>query len=120
MIVCEVDIRVGRHIVRPDLIGCRRERWDAATRERPVALLPDWICEILSPGNARHDRLRKMDLYSQTGVPHVWLVDPVERLLEVCTLTPQGYVRVSGGGDSDAGRYAPFEAQEIALADWWA
>ncbi len=67
----DVDTRVGRNVVRPDVVGWRRERWDAESQLRPIELLPDWICEVLSPSNEQHDRLRKMDLYARAGVPHV-------------------------------------------------
>ena len=49
-------------------------------------LAPDWVCEVISPHNERHDRVRKMPVYAREGVRHAWLVDPIIRTLEVLKL----------------------------------
>ena len=37
---------------------------------------PDWVIEIVSPGNAKHDYIRKLELYTRAGVREYWIVDP--------------------------------------------
>lgn len=37
---------------------------------------PDWIIEIISPGNPAHDYVRKLNLYLDAGVREYWIVDP--------------------------------------------
>lgn len=37
---------------------------------------PDWIIEIISPGNPEHDYIRKLNLYKDAGVREYWIVDP--------------------------------------------
>lgn len=37
---------------------------------------PDWIIEIVSPSNASHDYIRKLNLYADAGVREYWIVDP--------------------------------------------
>ncbi len=37
---------------------------------------PDWIVEIISPGTASHDYIRKLKLYADAGVREYWIVDP--------------------------------------------
>ena len=37
---------------------------------------PDWIIEIISPGNPIHDYIRKLNLYADAGVREYWIVDP--------------------------------------------
>ena len=37
---------------------------------------PDWIIEIISPGNPSHDYIRKLSLYADAGVREYWIVDP--------------------------------------------
>ncbi len=55
---------------------------------------PDWVCEALSPSTARFDRGRKLEVYAEASVSHVWLVDPLARTLEVLALiTPRGSPR---------------------------
>jgi Uma2 family endonuclease len=82
-------------------------------------LAPDWVCEVLSPGNEALDRSLKMPRYAEAGVSHAWLLDPTARTVEV-------YARGSGGWhlfgrhDGDAVvRLTPFEAVEIDLAGLW-
>ena len=38
--------------------------------------------EIVSPGSARTDRVRKRELYQHEGIPEYWIVDPDARLIE--------------------------------------
>ena len=43
---------------------------------------PDWIIEIVSPGNPGHDYIRKLNLYANSGVREYWIVDPrTERVI---------------------------------------
>lgn len=37
---------------------------------------PDWIIEIISPGNPGHDYIKKLNLYSEGGVREYWIADP--------------------------------------------
>lgn len=41
-------------------------------------MVPDWVCEVLSPGTLRTDRMKKMPIFAREKVGHVWLVDPRE------------------------------------------
>ena len=54
---------------RPDMAGWRLSRLTEDTDEWPTALLPDWVCEVLSPTNASYDRGTKMAAYAQAGIP---------------------------------------------------
>lgn len=70
----------------PDASWIRRERWDALTadqREKFAPLAPDFVIELRS----RTDRLAhlrdKMKEYADNGVRLGWLVDPVDRRVEV-------------------------------------
>src|SRR5258708_4967002 len=59
-IFVEVDIALGPHdIVRPDLSGWRRERLSQPGSKRPIDVVPDWACEVLSPATASRDRVQK-------------------------------------------------------------
>lgn len=37
---------------------------------------PNWIIEIISPGNPEHDYIKKLNLYKDAGVREYWIVDP--------------------------------------------
>ena len=70
-----------RTLVQPDvvvvpLIAGKRPR-NYAEAGTPVLAV-----EIVSPGSARTDRVRKRDLYQREGVPEDWIVDPDARVIE--------------------------------------
>lgn len=47
---------------------------------------PDWIIEIVSPSNPRHDYVCKLGLYTDACVREYWIVDPVQRFIHVYLL----------------------------------
>ncbi|MGH9765443.1 MAG: Uma2 family endonuclease [Blastocatellia bacterium] len=74
--------------VIPDILFIRAERLaEVITRERVIGA-PDLVIEILSPGadNERRDRTAKRQLYGRFGVREYWIVDPLQRLIEVYLL----------------------------------
>jgi Uma2 family endonuclease len=53
-------------VVQPDIcVVCDPTKLD----EKGCLGAPDWIIEIVSPGNASHDTKSKFDLYEENGVP---------------------------------------------------
>ena len=84
-------------------------------------LAPDWVCEVLSPSTGRVDRALKMPLYARAGIPHLWLVDPDLRTLEVFTLGSDGHwsLLTTLEGEAEV-RQPPFEALGFPLDALWA
>lgn len=72
------DVRLDNDdytVVQPDLyIICRRSAEEK--KQRMVSGAPDFIVEILSPSNRRHDMFRKLNKYRFSGVREYWIVDP--------------------------------------------
>lgn len=115
-LIPEVDVRLGAHdIVRPDLAGWRRERLPDPWGNQPIDVVPDWVCEIISPSNAAHDRVTKRRLYAASGVPYYWLVDPGARTLESLRLDGGTWVELGVWGDGDVARIDPFAAVELEI-----
>lgn len=44
---------------------------------------PDWIIEIVSPGNPVHDYIKKLNLYELAGVREYWIIDPIKETTTV-------------------------------------
>ena len=84
-----------------------------------MTLVPDWCCEILSPGTAKVDRMLKLPLYATAGVGWVWLVDPDLRTVEVFETVGGRATRVAGARDDDRSVLPPFD-REAPVAEWWA
>ena len=119
LILVEPEWWTGENVVVPDLAGWRRERMPHDPTTAHIDLAPDWLCEVLSPSTARLDRTRKLPLYARTGVAHVWLVDPIARLLDVLALDGATYRLVATAGEDERGNFVPFEAIELELAWLW-
>ena len=103
----------------PDLAAWRRERLPAMPEEAFFSLAPDWVCEVLSPSTGRIDRGRKLRIYAEARVAHAWLVNPLERTLEVLRLREGAWTIVAVCSDSDTVRIEPFEAIELELGRLW-
>jgi Uma2 family endonuclease len=119
-ILYEPELHLGPHILVPDLAGWRRERMPTLPKEAYFTLAPDWVCEIISPGTARIDRVVKMPIYAEQGVEWIWLVDPDARTLEVFRLFEGRWLREAGWQENDEVSAPPFDAICFSLADWWA
>jgi Uma2 family endonuclease len=84
-----------------------------------ASVAPDWICEVLSPGTYRLDRVKKLAAYARAGVSHAWLVNPSERTLEILRRQRARWVIVATHGGDTIVRAEPFEAVAIDLLELW-
>jgi Uma2 family endonuclease len=115
-IATEVEVLLGSSdVVRPDVLGWRRERCPERPTGIPVKLLPDWICEIVSPANAKDDTVKKLRLYHQVAIRHYWIVDPRDATLTVMRWSGDGYVTLMRAERSEVVRAEPFDAIELAV-----
>jgi Uma2 family endonuclease len=109
----EVDLYFDeQNTLKPDVSGWRRDRVPERPREMPVMIRPDWVCEILST-NKRNDLIKKKRVYHRHGVPHYWIIDPVEESLTVLRWTPDGYVEILVAERGEEVRAEPFEAMAL-------
>ena len=66
--------------VQPDVfVVCDPDKVD----DHGVNGAPDWVIEIASPSNYRHDYLRKLNLYMEAGVREYWIINPMEQNISV-------------------------------------
>lgn len=62
-----------KNIVEPDIsVICNPDK----LTDQGCNGAPDWIIEIISPGNPEHDYILKLNLYKDAGVREYWIVDP--------------------------------------------
>ena len=110
-----------QQICVPDLAGWRRETLPGLPDTAWFETVPDWVCEILSPGSSKYDRVIKSRIYTKAGVQYYWLVDPLERTLEACELQKNGqWLLIATLGHRDKVEVAPFAAVPFALDLLWA
>jgi len=110
----EVLLETG-DVVRPDVLGWRRERCPERPTGTPVKHHPDWICEIVSPGNAKDDTVKKLRLYHRAAIAQYWVVDPRDATMTVMRWSPDGYVTLMRAERGDVVRAEPFDAVDLAV-----
>jgi len=108
---CEVHV--------PDLAGWRRERMPLLPQGHRYAVIPDWVCEVLSSSTESVDREIKMPIYAQFGVAYLWLLDPRARTLEAFGLKGSNWQTIGRFQDADTVCVAPFGAVPLQLDALW-
>jgi Uma2 family endonuclease len=120
IILIESELHLGGQILVPDLAGWRRERLPKIPDAAFVTVVPDWVCEVLSPRTAKLDRTEKKAAYASEGVAYLWFIDPVLRTLETLQLMEGRWVDVGAFADDARPRAVPFDAIELELGALWA
>jgi Uma2 family endonuclease len=118
-ILDEPELHLGADVVVPDLTGWRRERLATLPNVAFFEQAPDWVCEIVSPTTAALDRRHKIHIYSRAHVAHLWLVDPLAKMLEVYRREGDHWMLAATHAAGELIHAEPFEAIEIALGRWW-
>ena len=78
----EPELHLGPHVVAPELAGWRTERMPVVPDTAWIELIPDWICEVLSPSTEAYDRGDKRRIHETYGLKHYWLLSVTLRQLE--------------------------------------
>lgn len=60
----EPELRLGPHVIVPDIAAWRRERLPTPPEAAFIATPPDWVCEVMSPSTGRTDRTDKLAIYA--------------------------------------------------------
>jgi len=116
----EVHLRLDRRVVRPDLAGWRRERMAVPPPDtHKFTVVPDWICEVLSPSTASKDNIVKMPRYLEAGVQWAWIIDPVAQRIDVFRAGDDEWEEVGGFEGALVARIPPFDAVDLDLGPGW-
>lgn len=118
-ILVEPELHLGEDVLVPDLGGWRRDRMPVMPSVPFFTLAPDWVCEVLSPWTRRIDLTDKREIYGEAGVGHLWLVDPIDRTLEVFARRDGAWVLVTALADEAEVKAPPFEAVGFPLSALW-
>lgn len=116
LLATEVEVLLpSRQVVRPDLVGWRTERLLELPDDFPVKLLPDWVCEVVSPSDPRRDTVIKYRDYARAGIPYYWLVDLADKSLTALRLVSEHYTVAAQARSGESVRAEPFEGVEIPV-----
>ncbi len=119
-IMMEISVQYSEHqCPNHDLAGWRKER----VPRRPsgmMTIIPDWACEITSPGHERKDLFHNFMLLQRSKVPYYWVISPEDKTLIAYELDNEKYhvtFSVEYGVDKSIhkARIPPFSETEIDL-----
>lgn len=75
-------------VVQPDIcVICDKNKLD----ERGCIGAPDWIIEIVSPGNTKKEIDDKYSIYEENGVREYWIIQPTDETVTVFDLKNNKY-----------------------------
>ncbi|MCL4513523.1 MAG: Uma2 family endonuclease [Candidatus Eremiobacteraeota bacterium] len=106
------------NVVEPDLVYVSNANKNLI-KERGIFGSPDLVVEVLSKGNKKMDRMVKFKLYAQFKVPHCWIVDPMERTIEVYELEEKEYQLIAKNQGSGIVSPSLFPGLEFSLKELW-
>jgi len=69
-------------VYQPDIMFISKGRMNIIG-EKNIEAAPDLVVEILSPSSAYYDLRHKMHVYETSGVREYWVVDPIEKGVEI-------------------------------------
>jgi Uma2 family endonuclease len=74
-------------VVQPDIcVICDPAKLD----DKGCIGAPDWIIEILSPGNSQTEMKNKFEVYQENGVKEYWIADPMSEVIFAYILNEDG------------------------------
>jgi Uma2 family endonuclease len=117
--IIEPEIKFDDDILVPDVAGWKRERFPVEESHNWISAVPDWVAEVLSPGTAGRDKVKKMPIYARHGVPYCWLIDPLDETLDVFKLESNRWFLLSSFAENDKVRAEPFLEMELDLGNLW-
>ena len=120
VILPDINLRLGsRNVFSPDLTGWRRSKMATIPDTTYFDVVPDWICEILSPSTRRFDLGKKREVYARAGVEHLWFVEPKIQTVTVYALAGGDYRLVGSAQEDDHATLAPFADLDLDLGKLW-
>ncbi len=118
-ILDEPELHLNSDIVVPDLAGWRRTRLPSIPDEAFFTLVPDWVCEIVSPATERLDRGKKLAIYARERVSYMWLINPIAETLEAYRLEEDHWGLIATHSGDVSARIEPFDAIALELWHLW-
>lgn len=119
IILDEPEIHMGTDVLVPDLAGWKRERMPEIPETAYFEVVPDWVCEILSPSTRSYDITDKREIYGQFGVRHAWFIDPEAQTLEAFVNQDGVWQLLTALRHDDPVCVPPFDAVTFKLDDLW-
>jgi len=100
VVAAPMDVRLWEDNIRePDIIFISNEHSDRLNNK--CLGVPDLVIEIISESNKKQDLDEKFSDYEIAGVQEYWIVNPLQKIIEVFTLENGTYVLFGKWGVGD-------------------
>ena len=106
-------------VMVPDLAGWKLETMAKPPQDHKFTVMPDWICEVLSPSTRKKDLDLKAPEYAEVGVEHLWMVDPAAQTLQAFELQAGEWAQIADLKNNDTVCVSPFDATTFSLENIW-
>ncbi len=113
----EVHLALDEQVVVPDVAGWKKSRMPVMPEGHKFTVVPDWVCEVLSPSTESSDREIKKPLYARYGVRYLWLMHPKNQTLEAYKLVKGDWQLQGEFCENDKVCVEPFELLDITLGE---
>ena len=112
------EIRIGKNIVVPDV---------AAWQKSSLPSLPEtyfetpcnWATEFIRNNQSDESRNRRLEIFAELGVSHLWLVDTRNRMISCCSNQNKRWVLLKEVRDEPVRSMTPFEDEKFDLTSVW-
>ncbi len=101
---------------QPDIVFISQERKEII-KEKRIEGSPDLVIEILSESNAYYDLKHKKNIYEKYGVKEYWIVDPMEKSVEVYESKGKTFTLIDRQKDKGKIKSKVFEGLKIDAKD---
>jgi hypothetical protein len=102
--------------VQPDFFVFQGEKSEHLIGNQYFRGVPHLVVEVLSPFSRAIDRGPRKEVYRRAGVPHLWLIEPLTRMVEIYQLDRGEYQVGRTGGVSDGFPLPGFDGVTVAGA----
>ena len=113
----EIHFVLDQEVAVPDIAAWRKERLPTIPESHKFTVVPDWICEVLSPSTESVDREVKKPLYANYGVRYLWLISPAAQTLEAYKLDQSDWHSQGIFVTEDTVAIEPFESLTIVIEE---
>ena len=117
-IVTLPELHLGNDVLVPEFASWSVARMPFLPDDH-VSMAPDWVCEFVADDSLRNPAVsRKLEIYRQLGVRHIWIINLTTR--QLCVIDNERHADAVDTVEYEGIVAAPpFDAISFSLADLW-
>lgn len=101
-------------VYQPDILILLNESF-SKMKENKIEGAPDLVVEVLSPSTAYYDLKHKKSIYEKQGVREYWIVDPIEKTLEIFELQNGKFISTGELSKNEIAKSKLISGMEVGL-----